>query len=427
MSFEKKRKNQIILIMICLYFLLFIFIKYYLKQPKLTTDKDEEEFKDTKIKTKKYPKYFQKFIKTRKIDDLMNNYLDFHTKSIQEINSNCNSFFKKKFVIFKPHYYSGFGNIIMGLIPTILYALLSNRIILLQWNEEKREGCKASYNDLFISKFKWNIENDILNSCPNLREHFDMRLFHLEFTPAQNPNSYKFFKCSSNFQIQSKEKHIIEIEAAQYYLPLFYENIFYKRELKTLFKNSFFSKIQKYIIEPRELNKIQKMKNEIFPKNHFILGVHIRKNLREYLFHQTPLNIFWNCIDERIKKFEIENKKKKKYSGISIFISSDFQPAKLEAKKRYGDKLIHLHSNEISREKNSVIFGLYNLWLLSYSNDLIVTEKSTFSHISYSLNNLKPLEVKYREGQFLNNPKCIREYSSEPKFHLYFRSNDIHC
>jgi len=36
-----------------------------------------------------------------------------------------------------------------------------------------------------------------------------MRLFHLEFTPSQNPFSYKFFKCTSNFQKELKEKHIV--------------------------------------------------------------------------------------------------------------------------------------------------------------------------------------------------------------------------
>ena len=222
----------------------------------------------------------------------------------------------------------------------------------------------------------------------------------------------------------------IEIEAAQYFLPLYFENKFYKKELKILFKNQFFNLIQKYILKPKEEEKIKKIKNEIFKKNYFILGVHIRKNLRENLFYQTPLNIFWNCIDERIKKFEIENKKLKKFKGILIFISTDFKPAKEEAKKRYKEKLIHLSSSNselISREKNSVSFGLINLWLLSYCNDLIVTEKSTFSHISYSLNNLLPLEVKYREGKFIKNPKCIREFNSEPKFHLHFRSNKINC
>jgi len=134
---KKKFQNQIVVIILCLYFLFFIGIKYYLKQENLSTkvmkeegsygglEEEENSYKNYKFKLKKYPNYFKNFIKTKNIKDLMNEYLNFHTNSIKEINSNCNSFYKKKFIIFKPHYYSGFGNIIMGLIPTMLYALLS--------------------------------------------------------------------------------------------------------------------------------------------------------------------------------------------------------------------------------------------------------------------------------------------------------------
>jgi hypothetical protein len=159
--------------------------------------------------------------------------------------------------------------------------------------------------------------------------------------------------------------------------------------------------------------------------NHYILGVHIRKNMGENLFYQTPLQVFWDCIDQR----RMEISKEFPNKNISIFLSSDFEPAIQQAKQRYKNALIHFHpSTPISREKDSVQQSLMNLWLLSESSeDMVVTEKSTFSHLAYSMKGMHPLEVKYREGKYVKSPKCVRESSSEPKFHLFFRSREIIC
>jgi hypothetical protein len=54
----------------------------------------------------------------------MEEYLVYHTNAMKNILQNC-SLKQNDFIIFQPHHYSGFGNILMGLIPTLLYALLS--------------------------------------------------------------------------------------------------------------------------------------------------------------------------------------------------------------------------------------------------------------------------------------------------------------
>jgi hypothetical protein len=47
--------------------------------------------------------------------------------------------------------------------------------------------------------------------------------------------------------------------------------------------------------------------------------------------------------------------------------------------------------------------------------------------LAYSMKGMHPLEVKYREGKYVKSPTCVRESSSEPKFHLFFRSREIIC
>jgi hypothetical protein len=75
--------------------------------------------------------------------------------------------------------------------------------------------------DLFESPFQWNLEENILKKCPNLRKEFTQSLFHLEFTPSQylfflnsfrHPYSYQFFKCTSNFLLEKREKRIVRIK-----------------------------------------------------------------------------------------------------------------------------------------------------------------------------------------------------------------------
>jgi hypothetical protein len=224
-------------------------------------------------------------------------------------------------------------------------------------------------------------------------------------------------KCNNNF-LETQTK-IIEIEAGQYFAPLLYnENIKYRRIIKEFYS---FPKFSNYLFNPQAYitDKVKSFKKKENFDNHFMIGVHIRKNKDENLFYNVPVKSYWKCLNNKIRYLKDKNIKYK------IFLSTDNKEVKEEAKSLYRDKLIVYSNNEVyDREKESVIVGMIEMYILSGCNEMVLTEKSTFSHLSHCLVDFKPLYVLFRDRYF---PVCKREYSTEPKFHLYFRSDSIHC
>jgi hypothetical protein len=84
----------------------------------------------------------------------------------------------------------------------------------------------------------------------------------------------------------------VEIEAAQYFSPLLYsDNVYYKGFISEFYSFSNFYNFL-FNLKPFILKKIEDFKKENF-KGYFIIGIHIRKNINENLFKDTPVNKYW--------------------------------------------------------------------------------------------------------------------------------------
>jgi len=339
------------------------------------------------------------------------------------------TFKNPQFVVFKAHMYSGYGNIVMGLFSTFLYALLSNRVLLVNW-EGGEVGCHAGLSQLlknpvfFGATLKWNYrdvkEESIAKGCPESKWAFiEKNWLHLENTVYHDRTKpcYRYMKCSKGFaqllptnlnrenekfnQINSKD--FIEIEGAQYFAPLLYADndvyyhLFSKLEKKDkdwellppLYQINIFNKLAPYLFKPidaiqekvdhfRETMLRDKMKE---PESTFLLGVQVRKNTQEWLFHNTPVNIYWECAKNRITQLD-----KTKYKKVVIFITSDYVPAFQEAKDAFESveisgltiSVVYLPQNiPKSRSVEAVQHALIDLYLMQHCDDLIMSEKST--------------------------------------------------
>ncbi|KAG2385939.1 hypothetical protein C9374_003088 [Naegleria lovaniensis] len=399
----------------------------------------------------------------------------FHEKAL-------NGFSKTpQFVVFKAHMYSGYGNIIMGLFSTLLYALLSNRVLLVNW-EGGEVGCHASLSQLlknpsFLSpshELVWNYgqvkqKSIEQHGCPVERWTFiEKNWLHLESTVYHDRSKpgYRYFKCCKGFaqmlptsiyqksenekfnQINSKD--FIEIEGAQYFAPTLYADndvyyqLFSKLEKKDkdwelrpkLYQINIFSKLAPLLFKPIDLiqQKVDHFKTTMLkdktnhPESTFLLGIQVRKNEQEYLFHNTPVSIYWECAKQRI--MEIRSTSADKYKKVVVFLTSDYAPAFDEAKQFFEElqipgltiHLVYLPQNiPKSRSVEAVQHALIDLYLMMDSDDLIVSEKSTYGHIIHGTAGISPLVVR-KEGRFAKNPACVRAQNSEPWFHLRARS-----
>ncbi|KAL9655992.1 hypothetical protein ABK040_007613 [Willaertia magna] len=425
-------------------------------------------------------------------EKMLARYQEYHQQVLENTiyTSDCfSSNSQHQFVVFKAHAYSGYGNIIMGLFSTFLYALLSNRVFLVYWPGNE-VGCMASLEQLLVdpiflnqpwNTLDWNffkVRDKSINfgKCnPEKWREIEKNWFHLESTVDHKASipSYRYFKCCKGFLIQQfnsnhnieeiknndeklckqvNSKDWIEIEAAQYFAPTIYADnevyyhLFTKFEKKNkdweilspLYHINIFEKLAKYLFQPIPFikEKVEQFKLTMFkekmknPKETYLIGVQIRKNEREWLFHNTPINIYWNCL-----KNLILNLQDKKYKKIIVFLTSDylpaFQMAKIEFDKNVEFKnveLVYLPQNiPKTRSVEAVQYALIDLFLMMECDDLIMSEKSTFGHIIHGTTGIIPLVVR-KEGRFANNnAQCIRAFNSEPWFHLRGRSNAEKC
>lgn len=414
-------------------------------------------------------------------DSVLSSYVFTPNCFSQNVALNGELFLKTpQFVVFKAHMYSGYGNIIMGLFSTLLYALLSNRVLLVNW-EGGEVGCHASLSQLlknptFLShELFWNYgqvkQKSIEKGCPLDRWTFiEKNWLHLESTVYHDRSKpgYRYFKCCKGFaqilptsiyhkenekfnQINSKD--FIEIEAAQYFAPTLYADndvyyqLFSKLETKDkdwelrpkLYQINIFSKLAPLLFEPIDLiqQKVDHFRTTMLkdktnhPESTFLLGIQIRKNEQEYLFHNTPVNIYWECAKQRITEISTFEK----YKKVIVFLTSDYTPAFDEAKQFFEElqvpgltiHLVYLPQNiPKSRSVEAVQHALIDLYLMMGSDDLIVSEKSTYGHIIHGTAGISPLVVR-KEGRFAKNPACVRAQNSEPWFHLRFRSELEKC
>lgn len=357
-----------------------------------------------------------------------------------------------KFLIFRPHEYSGFGNVIVGLVPAFFYAILSKRILLIKW--PGHQGCNAKLTDLLsnpVPELQWNYYDykEMFANCTySIFEKEVEKLKELHFTVSYRNSfpAYKSLVCSRDYEREFRDKRVILIEAAQYFAPLMYaENQHYRSLFINMFGHrkswlwktfledpmssvEFFGPVANWLLKlhPKIQERLDEQKEKLFKrdKKTFILGVHIRKNIRELLFYNTPVEIFWKCINDRIAELQSNDPE----LDIKIFLSTDYLPAKREASRLFKNRLTTFEKDpQDNRGLEAVANSLIELWLLSQCDDLIGTEKSTFSHIAHGLMQKPPLVVRWREGEFEKNPKCTREITSEPAFHLYFRAKNVKC
>ncbi|XOV90870.1 MAG: hypothetical protein ACFHWX_11735 [Bacteroidota bacterium] len=129
---------------------------------------------------------------------------------------------------------------------------------------------------------------------------------------------------------------------------------------------------------------VDSIKPEIITFKTPTIGVHIRRTDHSLVINKTPLERFYQMMDQEL----IEDPK------VKFFVASDSAEVKVELEKRYPDHLIT--TSPLKSERGSskgMINAMIDLYSLANTKKIIGTSLSTFTLMASEIKGIKLIEI----------------------------------
>jgi xyloglucan fucosyltransferase len=354
--------------------------------------------------------------------------------------------------------FGGIGNRMLTLVSTFLYALLTNRVMLIDR--------PADMNDLFCEPFPgstWYIPLDFpiknlqgynLNSQNSYGYMLAHNLIkddptssptalppfvyvHLQYNYVDHDLHARFF-CEGDQEVINKINWVL-LKSDNYIVPGLFMIPKYKQELNWMFplKETVFHHLGRYLLHPSNSvwDRTMRYYNSYLAKANERIGIQAR------MFNFAPISIddMYNqivaCTQEELILPEANPKQPE---GSSLALNETKSRAVLVASlhrdfyERLKD-LYYTHSTTTGEiisvyqpsheEKQQFEQQLHNqkalaeIWLLSFSDVLVTTSASTFGYVSYSLAGIKSWFLLSSKDRKVPNPPCRRAVTIDACFH----------
>ena len=153
----------------------------------------------------------------------------------------------------------GLGNRMVSLASTIMLALLMDRVVELDWKNNRY--CSASYTDLFHAKSQINLNHDFRPFIfdPTMQHPNDVksrrRVCQLYFDQTLNYKHLSFLAEKNLFDRLNNECHVIKIQANIYYAHLLLNDNIGSRLKKTFHLTSPFHHIAQIVFRPDDARR----------------------------------------------------------------------------------------------------------------------------------------------------------------------------
>jgi len=353
---------------------------------------------------------------TRNFEELIQEYKDKHNAAmllIQQYAVSKDEALKEqvdklRFSIVETGHW-GIGNRFMGMTSTILFSILTGRILLVDW-----EPSPSTLSDMFedpgiswdIANFRSIIRGTYLESTKSnfiLLTHTMNHISNLETF-----DSYVIF-LTENLKNYYSDERIVTLKSNQYYVPLLTHNPNYKEFLCT-FGSDIFQQLFSNFIHPRKelMELITDYKN-----THFVgkktVGIQIRNLPGDFKFGELPENLWWRCADF----ISDENTK--------WFVSAPLSETKEEALYNYGSRILHFEPKNVSDHLKPFAANLQkhqtaliDMWLLGETDSILFTSYSTFGYAAFARVSKEPYVLT-------QNHLCVKQLGSQPCFHRLYR------
>lgn len=365
--------------------------------------------------------------------------------------------------------YSGLGNKLVSISSTFVYALLTNRVLLLD------EG-HADLGELFCEPFpgaSWLLSSHLLPfSLDSLNESSPLRFGHLlehasispikrfryiekplPVSPAASPrpsplfayihltHNYDFYDQLLFCEPEQASLHRIPwwfLKSNQYFVPSLYIYLpHFREELDRLFpqREAIFHHIGRYLFYPTNSvwSWIMRFHHAYLAKASQRVGIQIRTFVSNpvVLPHVTQQILTCAVENNVLPKPKIDEEgeiQDGERNSTALLVTSLLPDYSEQIRAMYADHStetgdfvsVHQPSHEIHQQTqkqghNKKAWA--EICLLSFSDKLITSPASTFGYVAHGLAGIKPWILANVENGTVPSPACSRTPSIDPCFH----------
>jgi len=313
----------------------------------------------------------------------------------------------------------GLGNRMITLVSTFLYAILTDRVLLVRFDVDMLNLFCEPFSDsswmLPKNSPYWNDirqfetpETISMNNKENNSREFlpPVLVLDLMHTHVDHTN---LFHCDQNQDLLQKVPALI-LRSNQYFVPSLFMISSFRQDLNKMFpnKDTIFHHLGRYLFHPSNevWERIQKLYEAHLAKENERIGVQVRV----FNTHQAPTQSIANeiiyCVQQNklLPKLNMQSSMspplEKNTSKVVLVVS---------LYSAYGEKLKTIYQSNISLSREIIKvyqpsheehqhFGddMHNvkawteIYLLSLCDSLVTTSMSTFGYVAHSLGGLKP-------------------------------------
>ena len=114
----------------------------------------------------------------------------------------------------------------------------------------------------------------------------------------------------------------------------------------------------------------------------YTVGVHIRRTDNALSIEHSPLDLFFDCLDQELAA----------HSGLCIYLATDSEEVKQAMRTRYDERIVCAESKADRSTTEGIREGIADLWTLARTRKIYGSFHSSFSELAAELGNI-PLKT----------------------------------
>ncbi|GAB4833577.1 hypothetical protein Ancab_031820 [Ancistrocladus abbreviatus] len=342
----------------------------------------------------------------------------------------------------------GLGNRIISLASTFLYAILTNRVLLVEfWGDMMDLFCEPFPNSSWLlpkEDFFYENELDRFQAYANMSMNNDNSSIEQFWVPSflsldlhHLAKDRNVFHCHHSQSLLQKVPVLILL-SNQYFVPSLFMIPSFKQELGQMFpeKESVFHHLGRYLFHPsnRAWGLISRFYQAYLAKADERIGLQIRVFHTNLSPPQTVMNQILACtlkykllpeIDkQKIVSHSLQNWKSKAVLVASLYPNyAQNLTAMYRTRPTVTGEVIAVYQpsheeEQRFRNQDHNMKAWTEMYLLSLCDVLVTSGWSTFGYVAQSLGGIKPWILPNIRGAESYDPPCRRVLSMEPCFHF---------
>ncbi|CAJ1954975.1 unnamed protein product [Sphenostylis stenocarpa] len=341
---------------------------------------------------------------------------------------------------------NGLGNRIVTLVAAFLYAILTDRVLLVKFGADMFGLFCEPFPDSswllprsfpywkdqkHIETYESMLKNTNANSSQELLPPF--LILNLQHTHDGHNN---FFHCDGS-QDLLRNIPVLILSSDQYFVPSLFMIPSFRQDLSKMFpeKDTVFHHLGRYLLHPSNeaWEIIRKFYEAHLAKANERIGLQIRVFNTHRAPHQTVINEIIACALQHKLLPDLNTQKSvtspsKKKTSKAVLVASLYSEygerlkTMYQANRTVTTEVIRVYqpSHEERQKSNDDMHNIKawtEIYLLSLCDALVTSPKSTFGYVAHSLGGLKPWILQRAYDETIPDPPCRRAKSMEPCFH----------